>query len=123
MLERRAAEQGCEIRFAKPEDAMVTQEDYRGQTFSYGGMKDLKTRLAGTCQIINGMTAWEAVRAAEDAAWIQIREEEIRGGFEKTRWPGRFTCLREAPVFLVDGAHNALFSRAETVSHYGSIPG
>ena len=107
VLERRAAEQGCEIRFAKQEDAVVTQEDYRGQTFSYGGMKDLKIRLAGTCQIINGMTAWEAVRAAEDAAGMQIREEEIRRGFEKTRWPGRFTCLREAPVFLVDGAHNA----------------
>ena len=107
VLERHAAEQGCEIRFVKTEEAIVTQEDYRGQTFSYGGMKDLNIRMAGAYQIINGVTAWEAVRAAGDAAGMQIREEAIRRGFENARWPGRFTCLRERPVFLVDGAHNA----------------
>lgn len=111
VLKERAAEQGCEIRFAEPEGAAVTQEDYRGQTFSYGGMRNLNIRMAGTYQIINAVTAWEAVRALGEAAGMQIPEGAVRRGFEKARWPGRFTCLRESPVFLVDGAHNAAGAR------------
>lgn len=32
--------------------------------------------------------------------------EAIRNGFLKTKWKGRFTCIHENPVFIVDGAHN-----------------
>ena len=32
--------------------------------------------------------------------------EAIRNGFLKTKWKGRFTCINENPVFIVDGAHN-----------------
>ena len=32
--------------------------------------------------------------------------ESIRNGFLKTEWNGRFTCIHENPVFIVDGAHN-----------------
>ena len=107
VLKKQAALQGCEIFFAKPEEGAVTQEGYRGQTLSLGGLKNLNICMAGACQAVNAVTAWEAVRAVETAEGIKIREEDLRRGFEKTRWPGRFTCLREAPVWIVDGAHNA----------------
>lgn len=107
ILERHAAEQGCTVRFAKPEEAVVTQEDHRGQTFSYGGMEHLKIRMAGRYQILNAVTAWETIRAINEISGNRIKEEAVRRGFEKAVWPGRFTCLTEHPVFVVDGAHNA----------------
>ena len=33
-------------------------------------------------------------------------KESGRDGFFDTEWFGRFTCISEWPVFLVDGAHN-----------------
>ncbi|URW89745.1 hypothetical protein M5E84_06635 [[Ruminococcus] torques] len=38
-----------------------------------------------------------------------LKKEEKRAvetGFFDTEWFGRFTCISERPVFLVDGAHN-----------------
>ncbi len=107
ILERHAAECGCAVRFAKPEEAVVTQEDYRGQTFSYGGMEHLKIRMAGKYQILNAVTAWETIQAVRETTGKKITEDAVRRGFEKALWPGRFTCLMERPVFMVDGAHNA----------------
>ena len=36
----------------------------------------------------------------------QIEEGAVRDGLDATRWAGRFTCLSEDPVVIVDGAHN-----------------
>lgn len=106
ILEGRAAKCGCAVRFARPEEAVVVREDHLGQTFSYGGMEHLKIRMSGSYQILNAVTAWEAVRAVNERTGNRITEEAVRRGFEKAQWPGRFTCLTEEPVFIVDGAHN-----------------
>ena len=39
--------------------------------------------------------------------WL-VKEEKraVETGFFDTEWFGRFTCISERPVFLVDGAHN-----------------
>ena len=47
VLKKQAALQGCEIFFAKPEEGAVTQEGYRGQTLSLGGLKNLNICMAG----------------------------------------------------------------------------
>lgn len=107
VLERHAADRGCGVRFARPREAVVTREDHRGQTFSYSGMEHLKIRMAGRYQILNAVTAWETVRAVNEMTGNRIKEEAMRRGFENALWPGRFTCLTEHPVFMVDGAHNA----------------
>lgn len=107
ILERHAAECGCTVRFAKPEEAVVTREDHRGQIFSYGGMEHLQIHMAGKYQILNAVTAWEVIQAMKETTGDGITEGAVRRGLAKALWPGRFTCLMEKPVFMADGAHNA----------------
>lgn len=121
IIETRASEGGCPILFAEPEKAEVTEESCLGQAFSYKAMENIRIRLAGTYQILNAVTAWEVIHA-----WNQIckekavSEEAVRRGFEKAEWLGRFSCISENPVFIVDGAHNADAARRlrETVETY-----
>ncbi len=40
------------------------------------------------------------------AAEKRFRKRAVETGFFDTEWFGRFTCISERPVFLVDGAHN-----------------
>lgn len=121
VLEARAAEKGCQVIFAEPEKAALEQEDYRGQTFSYKNMEHIRIRLAGRYQILNGVTAWEVI-----GAWNQVCPQKavpgpaIYRGFAKAAWPGRFTCISDKPVFIVDGAHNedAAYRLREAVDIY-----
>lgn len=85
--------------------------------------KPLHIRMAGTYQIKNAATVLTAIQAlrgidirrpvkSENGAekksrkTISISDEAVRSGLEKTEWAGRFTCIHEQPVFIVDGAHN-----------------
>ncbi|WP_251391852.1 bifunctional folylpolyglutamate synthase/dihydrofolate synthase [Mediterraneibacter agrestimuris] len=107
-LEREAQKYGCTVIYAEPEKAEVIEENYLGQTFAYKGMEAIQIGLAGRYQIGNAVTAWEVVQAwnhrISEAG--RISEQAVCAGFAKTKWPGRFTCISENPVFIVDGAHN-----------------
>lgn len=105
-LELYAEKRGCRVRFASPEEAEVLEQDYQGQTFSYGGMERLQIKMAGSYQILNAVTAWEIIDAWNRISENQISEGAVRSGFLKARWPGRFTCIKECPIFVIDGAHN-----------------
>lgn len=106
VLEISAEKCGCRLRFAEPENAAVLEQDYRGQTFSYRGMEQLHMKMAGSYQILNAVTAWEVIDALNGILKNKISEQAIRSGFLKAWWPGRFTCIKEAPIFIIDGAHN-----------------
>ena len=104
ILEQKARQFGCPIIYAEPEKAVVLEEDYRGMRFSYKDSENISIRLSGKYQLINAVTAWEAVHVPG-----LLKKEEKRAvetGFFDTEWFGRFTCISERPVFLVDGAHN-----------------
>lgn len=105
-LELYAEKCGCRIRFSNPEEAVVLEQDYRGQTFSYRGMEHLQIKMAGSYQILNAVTAWEIIDAWNSIFEHQISEQAIRRGFVKAQWPGRFMCIKESPIFIIDGAHN-----------------
>lgn len=106
VLEDYAEQCGCSVKFAEPEKAAVLKQDYRGTVFSYGGMECLQIQMAGSYQVLNAVTAFEIIQALNNRTGQKISEQAIRNGFLKARWPGRFTCIREQPVFLIDGAHN-----------------
>lgn len=100
ILEQKARQFGCPVIYAEPEKAVVLEEDYRGMRFSYKDSENISLRLSGKYQLVNAVTAWETVRVLEKNL------QAINAGFSKTEWFGRFTCILEHPVFLVDGAHN-----------------
>ncbi len=106
VLEDYALKYGCSLRFADPQKAAVQKQDYRGTVFSYGGMEQLQIQMPGSYQILNAVTAYEAIHALNSILEQKIPEQAVRRGFLKACWPGRFMCIKERPVFLVDGAHN-----------------
>jgi dihydrofolate synthase/folylpolyglutamate synthase len=65
--------------------------------------------LLGIFQVENAATAVAAVEALGTLATIS-REAIVRG-LEEVRWPGRGEVLREGPLVIADGAHNAESAR------------
>lgn len=44
--------------------------------------------------------------------WRPLKREKIVAGLETTTWEGRLEILSEAPLFIIDGAHNVSGARA-----------
>ncbi len=119
-LETSAKKYDCTVRFASPENVVVLEQDYQGQMFSYHGMEHLQIKMAGSYQILNAMTAWEIINALNDILENKISEQAVRSGLLKAQWPGRFTCIKKQPIFIIDGAHNvdAVMRLRESVEQY-----
>lgn len=121
-----AAEKGCQLKEARLEDILVSEESYEGQTFQMGHSwtkqgipREIKVSLSGTHQIENAAAALKTIAVLKERGFA-VSEGQIVRGFAKARWDGRFTCLQKNPVFIVDGAHNvaAALKLRETVEHY-----
>ena len=105
ILAETASENGCCFEEAQPELMVISDDSYRGISFSYKGYEKMHSPLAGQCQRENLATALEVISSLNQLGY-RITQEQVRSGLEKTRWTGRFTCLSEAPLFFMDGAHN-----------------
>lgn len=85
-------------------DAKVLESDLEHLTFTYRE-RTVTIHLAGAHQLENAVLALTGAEALRNLGY-EITEQQIRDGFEKARWNGRFTVLRKKPYFIVDGAHN-----------------
>ncbi len=65
----------------------------------------LEIPLLGRHQVENAATAYAALKTA---AWrgLKISDDQIRSGFRKVVWPGRFEILNQSPLVVIDSAHN-----------------
>jgi dihydrofolate synthase/folylpolyglutamate synthase len=66
---------------------------------------ELRIPLLGQHQVENAATAYAALQIACQQGF-HIDEEQIREGFWKVTWPGRFEVLQNDPPLVVDCAHN-----------------
>jgi dihydrofolate synthase/folylpolyglutamate synthase len=57
--------------------------------------------LMGPHQVTNAACAFGAMRLAG------LGEEALSRGLESAAWPGRFEIMKEKPLIVLDGAHNA----------------
>ena len=89
--------------------------DLTGQTFSYGGLRDLRIPLVGAYQLNNAAVVITAARVLQAKGW-PVTDETIRQGLAETTWPARFEILQRDPVFIVDGGHNPHGIRATAES-------
>ena len=105
ILRKKAESCDCAYVEAEPEVMNIEADDYKGIAFSYKEFSKMKSNIAGECQRENLATALEVIRSLRNAGY-QISEQNVREGIADTRWAGRFTCLSEEPVVIVDGAHN-----------------
>ena len=119
ILRSRAEKYGCSYVQAEPELAEVEKEDYHGIYFSYKEFRSLHTVMAGKNQIGNAAAALEVIRTLRQTGY-KIPADAVKRGMERTQWPGRFSCIGEDPVFILDGAHNedAALKLRESVEVY-----
>ena len=68
-----------------------------------GRYDDLQLPLLGRHQADNAAVAVAAVEALSETG---VPHRAVRSGLAKVSWPGRCEVVQEAPVVLLDGAHN-----------------
>jgi len=88
------------------------EEDF-SETLDLQGIKSfypqITTTLKGKWQHLNVSLALAAAEILSPE-WT-IKEEHIREGIAKTRWPGRLELIGKNPLFILDGAHNPQAAR------------
>ena len=88
-----------------------TQWGLSGQRFCYKTWQNLSIRLLGEYQLMNAITALEALWVLQEHD-LRLTDDTIRQGLEQASWPGRFEIIGEKPLFIVDGAHNPAGAQA-----------
>lgn len=90
---------------ADVQDERITRE---GCSFTATGSERISITcpLAGQHQVINAMTAANALRA------LGVPVKTIEEGIRTVRWPGRLETVSRQPLIILDGAHNPAGARA-----------
>jgi len=96
----------------------ILSRSLSGQIFTYRNIRDITLSMLGAYQVQNAMAAIDIALCLRSQGF-DISDDDIRGGLQSARWPGRFELLSHNPVVIVDGAHNpdgvtALISSIET---------
>jgi dihydrofolate synthase/folylpolyglutamate synthase len=89
-----------------------------------GGLVELKIPLLGFHQVENAATAWAALQVARTRG-LEVNEAQIRDGFARVSWPGRFEILSRQPLVVIDSAHNrdsALKLRLALDDYFPGVP-
>ena len=122
VIEQTAAQQGAPLTAVDFSRLRVGEGSLEAVPFGIDGLEGLRLPLVGSYQPRNAAVAITALRVLRTRGWT-IPDEAIRQGLAGVRWPGRFEVLREQPVFLLDGSHNAHGMRATVESLRARLPG
>ena len=110
VLERVSQEKGANLIKCPMENIIIKELNEFGGIFDFKYnnqmFKNIKIKQLGKYQIYNATLALFTLLNLKDRGIVQISDEEIRRGFEKTKWKGRLEVLKRNPSFLIDGAHN-----------------
>lgn len=110
VIRRRAAEENDPLLLPDLSQLTVFSSGLCGSRFCYRGEK-YSIPLPGPHQVLNAVTALEALKALSDTRFA-VSPQEIAAGFAAARFPARLELLRQSPPVLLDGAHNPNGGRA-----------
>lgn len=91
--------------YARPDELTGVELKKGLLAFNHPGLGRIETSIVGVHQVYNAAVALKAIEALNEAGF-HIPPEQIRQGFRKASWPGRFELLRSNPDFYIDGGHN-----------------
>jgi dihydrofolate synthase/folylpolyglutamate synthase len=108
VLQQQADSLGCKLEFC---DAVqhVTQHGWQGQRFVYQG-ESYAIGLCGAHQCENAAVAIQALLALQEQGFV-IPEHSLQQGLAQAVWHGRFECIMQSPLVILDGAHNPAGAR------------
>ena len=108
VIRAKAEECGCAVMAPDFAELTIGAVDAEGmRAFTYRG-RDYRTRLLGSYQPYNAVTAIETAWALRNRDW-DVSDEVIARGIVDTSWPGRFEMVeasRGCAAVVVDGGHN-----------------
>jgi len=114
VIVRRADELGAPITILDRESGYeILESTFEGTRVRVADGKELFVPLAGSHQAFNVCLAYLALRQLREAG-IEIDDETLRRGLERTVWPARLETISMSPRVLLDVTHTA--SGAEVVA-------
>ncbi len=94
----------------------LLESNLNGVKFNYSGLNfdfsELHVPLLGVHQMENASLAVGVLDILRTQKEVNISEQTIRDGLEKTYWPGRLEIIQKSPLVLLDGAHNPAGAKA-----------
>ena len=110
-----AAQYGLPCDFSSPDRCQVVARTLQGQDILYNG-NTYHYPLIGTHQLHNFALIMQAVDTLRAHGWV-LPVSQVQEALLKVYWPGRFEVVCNAPVVVLDGAHNPQAAKAlcETV--------
>lgn len=120
VLKQEAKRWNAPFSSVKKEEIQIGEHSLEGQEFQYKGIDKIRLKMLGVVQPENAATACEIIYALQKRGY-EISKEALEKGLSKTVWKGRFTCIAQNPVVIIDGAHNenAALRLKETLETYG----
>lgn len=110
VIRRRTEEENDPLLLPDLSQLTVLSSGLCGSRFCYRG-EEYSIPLPGPHQVLNAVTALEALKALSDTRFA-VSSQEIAAGFAAARFPARLELLRQSPPVLLDGAHNPNGGRA-----------
>lgn len=105
VIRKTAENKKSQLYIAGGESLDIVKCDLAGNEFIYSN-EEYKTSLVGKYQIYNAITAICASEILCDIG-LAISRGNIKNGLKAAKWPARFEILRQSPVVIADGSHNA----------------
>ena len=119
VIEREAEKCSSPLSIVAHDRTKIKSFSLSGSVFDFGNWQDMKINLLGTYQPWNAATVLRAVDKLREVG-VNIPEDAVRRGLEKTRWAARFEIIGRDPMIIFDGSHNSEGIRAakESVLRY-----
>ncbi len=115
VIKERCKAENASLYISQPELIAGNKADLTGQSFNHPSIGVIHVTMPGKYELNNAAVVIKAIQVLNECGY-DISNDDIREGFSKTIWPGRFEVLHQKPPFVLDGAHNPQGAQAAAES-------
>ena len=110
VIRKKAIENNTKVYEVSSKNIEKIKSDITGQWFKYlkkdvFNIDELKINLLGEHQLLNALTALQSLEVVKKEGY-NISSENVKNGFSKCKFPGRFEVINKNPLIVLDGGHN-----------------
>lgn len=110
VIRKKAIENNTKVYEVSSKNIEKIKSDITGQWFKYlkkdvFNIDELKINLLGEHQLLNALTALQSLEVIKKEGY-NISSENVKNGFSKCKFPGRFEVINKNPLIVLDGGHN-----------------